>query len=98
MNSRLTPAMVFLMSAATGLAVASNYYAQPLLHIIGEQFQVSNAATGSIVTIAQLSYAVGLMLLVPLGDILERRRLIVFMTALSAGGLLISANAPSLAG
>ncbi|WP_331456656.1 MFS transporter [Bordetella pseudohinzii] len=88
--------MVFLMSAATGLAVASNYYAQPLLHIIGEQFQVSNAATGSIVTIAQLSYAVGLMLLVPLGDILERRRLIVFMTALSAGGLLISANAPSL--
>ncbi len=96
MTSRLTPAMVLLMSVATGLAVASNYYAQPLLHIIGEQFQVSNAATGSIVTIAQLSYAVGLMLLVPLGDILERRRLIVFMTALSAAGLLISANAPSL--
>lgn len=88
--------MVFLMSVATGLAVASNYYAQPLLHIIGEQFQVSNAATGSIVTIAQLSYAVGLVLLVPLGDIVERRRLIVFMTALSAAGLLISANASGI--
>ncbi|EWM46012.1 MFS transporter [Bordetella holmesii] len=88
--------MVFLMSVATGLAVAGNYYAQPLLHIIGEQFQVSNATTGSIVTIAQLSYAVGLVLIVPLGDLVERRRLIVFMTALSAVGLLISASAPGI--
>lgn len=89
--------MVLLMALATGLAVASNYYAQPLLHTIGAQFHLSEAGSGSIVTIAQLSYAAGLMLLVPLGDRFERRRLIVLMTALSAGGLLISAFAPNIA-
>lgn len=88
--------MVLLMALATGLAVASNYYAQPLLHTIGAQFHLTEAGSGSIVTIAQLSYAAGLMLLVPLGDRFERRRLIVLMTALSAGGLLISAFAPNI--
>ncbi|WP_313624366.1 MFS transporter [Achromobacter sp.] len=85
------------MSVATGLAVASNYYAQPLLHTISQQFAISNAAAGAIVTTAQLSYAVGLMLLVPLGDMFERRSLIVLMTLLAAGGLLVSAFATSLA-
>ncbi|WP_313702701.1 MFS transporter [Achromobacter sp.] len=85
------------MSVATGLAVASNYYAQPLLHTIGQQFSISNAAAGAIVTTAQLSYAVGLMLLVPLGDMFESRSLIVLMNLLSAGGLLISAFSTSIA-
>ncbi|MGE8669179.1 MAG: MFS transporter [Achromobacter mucicolens] len=85
------------MSVATGLAVASNYYAQPLLHTIGQQFSISNAAAGTIVTTAQLSYAVGLMLLVPLGDMFERRALIVLMNLLAAGGLLISAFASNIA-
>ncbi|MDH0685434.1 MULTISPECIES: MFS transporter [Achromobacter] len=84
------------MSVATGLAVASNYYAQPLLHTIGQQFSISNATAGTIVTTAQLSYAVGLMLLVPLGDMFERRSLIVLMNLLSAGGLLISAFSTSI--
>lgn len=72
----LTAPVILLMSVATGLAVASNYYAQPLLHTIGQQFSLSNAAAGAIVTTAQLSYALGLMLLVPLGDMFERRSLI----------------------
>jgi predicted MFS family arabinose efflux permease len=93
----LTAPIVLLMSVATGLAVASNYYAQPLLHTIGEQFSLSTAAAGAIVTTAQLSYAVGLMLLVPLGDMFERRSLIVLMSLLSSGSLLISAFAPNIA-
>lgn len=93
----LTAPIILLMSVATGLAVASNYYAQPLLHTIGQQFSISNAAAGTIVTTAQLSYAVGLMLLVPLGDMFERRSLIVLMNLLSAGGLLISAFATNIA-
>ncbi len=93
----LTAPIILLMSVATGLAVASNYYAQPLLHTISQQFAISNAAAGAIVTTAQLSYAVGLMLLVPLGDMFERRSLIVLMTLLAAGGLLVSAFATSLA-
>jgi len=80
----LTAPIILLMSVATGLAVASNYYAQPLLHTIGQQFSISNAAAGAIVTTAQLSYAVGLMLLVPLGDMFERRSLIGLMNLLSA--------------
>ena len=92
----LTAPVILLMSVATGLAVASNYYAQPLLHTIGQQFSLSNAAAGSIVTVAQLSYAVGLLLLVPLGDMFERRGLIVLMTLLSAGGLLVSAFSPDI--
>ncbi|MBX9447140.1 MFS transporter [Dickeya chrysanthemi] len=92
----LTPALTLLMSAATGLAVASNYYAQPLLDAIAQAFSLSVNQAGFIVTAAQLGYACGLMFLVPLGDRFERRRLIVGMTLLAAGGMLITASAPSL--
>ncbi|MFM9434757.1 putative MFS family arabinose efflux permease [Janthinobacterium sp. CG_23.3] len=95
--ARLSSPIVLLMAVATGLTVASNYYAQPLLHTIGAQFGLSTAAAGSITTVAQLSYALGLILLVPLGDMLERRSLIVAMTILSACGLLMTALAPSFA-
>jgi len=93
----LTTPIILLMSAATGLIVASNYYMQPLLHTIGEQFGLSETAAGGIVTTAQLSYAAGLLLLVPLGDMIERRALITAMTALAAVGLLLSAFSNSLA-
>lgn len=92
----LSAPVILLMSVATGLVVASNYYAQPLLHTISQQFALSNAAAGSIVMIAQLSYALGLILLVPLGDLFERRGLIVSMTLLSSGSLLLSAFAPNI--
>jgi predicted MFS family arabinose efflux permease len=84
------------MAVATGIAVASNYYNQPLLHTIAEQFGLSFSQAGIIVTTAQVSYAIGLLLLVPLGDLLERRRLIVGMTVIAAVGLAISASAKSL--
>ncbi|WMJ71378.1 MFS transporter [Stenotrophomonas sp. 24(2023)] len=87
---------VLLMAFATGVAVASNYYAQPLLHTMAGQFGVPFGQIGIVVTAAQLSYAAGLILLVPLGDLFERRRLIVVMSLLSACGLVISALAPSL--
>lgn len=90
-NKSLTPALIILMSIATGLAVASNYYAQPLLETIASNFELSVSQAGFIVTAAQLGYAAGLMLIVPLGDMFERRRLIVLMTLLSAAGLLITA-------
>ncbi len=85
------------MSIATGLAVASNYYAQPLLDTIARNFSLSASSAGFIVTAAQLGYAAGLLFLVPLGDMFERRRLIVSMTLLAAGGMLITASSQSLA-
>jgi len=84
------------MAIATGLAVASNYYPQPLLETIARAFSLSVNQAGFIVTIAQLGYACGLMFIVPLGDMFERRNLIVLMTLLSAAGLLITAMAPTL--
>jgi predicted MFS family arabinose efflux permease len=93
----LSPALIALMSVATGLAVASNYYAQPLLETIARAFSLSAGQAGFIVTAAQLGYAAGLLFLVPLGDMFERRTLIVSMTLLSAGGMLITATSQSLA-
>jgi predicted MFS family arabinose efflux permease len=84
------------MSVATGLAVASNYYAQPLLDTIARAFNLSASSAGFIVTAAQLGYAAGLLFLVPLGDMFERRMLIVSMTLLAAGGMLITASSQSL--
>ena len=92
----LSPALILLMSVATGLAVASNYYAQPLLETIARAFSLSASSAGFIVTAAQLGYAAGLLFLVPLGDMFERRRLIVVMTLLAAGGMLITASSQSL--
>lgn len=92
----LSPALIVLMSVATGLAVASNYYAQPLLDTIAHHFSLSASSAGFIVTAAQLGYAAGLLFLVPLGDMFERRTLIVSMTLLAAGGMLITASSQSL--
>ncbi|HAV1868106.1 TPA: MFS transporter [Enterobacter hormaechei subsp. steigerwaltii] len=92
----LSPALILLMSVATGLAVASNYYAQPLLDTIARAFDLSASSAGFIVTAAQLGYAAGLLFLVPLGDMFERRMLIVSMTLLAAGGMFITASSQSL--
>ncbi len=92
----LSPALILLMSVATGLAVASNYYAQPLLDTIARAFNLSASSAGFIVTAAQLGYAAGLLFLVPLGDMFERRMLIVSMPLLAAGGMLITASSQSL--
>ncbi|KOC87552.1 MFS transporter [Winslowiella iniecta] len=93
----LSPALVALMSVATGLSVACNYYVQPLLETIARNFDLSVNQAGFIVTTAQLGYAAGLLLLVPLGDMLERRGLIVVMSLLAAGGMVITALSSSLA-
>lgn len=92
----LSPSLILLMSIATGLTVASNYYAQPLLDTIARNFSLSASTAGFIVTAAQLGYAAGLLFLVPLGDMFERRMLIVSMTLLAAGGMLITASSQSL--
>jgi len=91
----LSRGLTLLMATATGLTVASNYYAQPLLRTIAAEFSLDTGYAGLIVIAAQLSYGAGLFFLVPLGDLLEQRRLVVVMTLLSAVGLLLSWAAPS---
>ena len=86
---------VALMAVATGLTVASLYYAQPLLDDIRVDLKLSVPGAGLIVTASQLGYALGLLLLVPLGDLCERRGLVVFLTLGSGVALAGMAVAPS---
>jgi predicted MFS family arabinose efflux permease len=94
-HGRLKRGLVLVMAVATGLAVANNYYAQPLLPAIGKELHLSAAVAGLMVTVAQAGYAVGLVLLLPLGDLLERRHLIVVLSLATAGGLVWLGASPS---
>ncbi|MFB9378430.1 MFS transporter [Kineococcus gynurae] len=85
------------MAVATGLTVGGNYVNQPLLDLFARTFGVSEAAAGVSVTVAQVAYGIGLLLLVPLGDVLERRRLLTVLTLLAAAGHAVAALSPDLA-
>ncbi|MEV4840518.1 MFS transporter [Nonomuraea sp. NPDC049486] len=89
----LSHGLLLLMSVATGLAVAGNYFAQPLLDLIGRELGLGPSMAALTVTAAQAGYALGLILLVPLGDLVERRRLAVSLYAATAVFLLVSATA-----
>ncbi|MFF2729953.1 MFS transporter [Streptomyces sp. NPDC058008] len=95
-RSPLSRAMVLLLAVTCGAAVANIYYAQPLLPVVSQALGVSESAGGLIVTASQIGYALSLGLLVPLGDVLERRRLVSGLLALSAVALLGAAASPSL--
>lgn len=86
----ITTWLLMLMAITTGIAVASNYYAQPLLRTLSNYFSVTETVAATLVTAAQLSYALGLVFITPLGDILERKRLIVILMLFSTVGLIIS--------
>ena len=89
--------MVLLLATTCGAAVANNYYVQPLLPTIAAAFGVSEATAGLLVTAGQVGYAVGLALLVPLGDLLERRRLISRLLVITAVAEALAAAAPTFA-
>jgi predicted MFS family arabinose efflux permease len=91
----LPSSLVLLMAVACGAAVANIYYAQPLLSTIARDFSISDGTAGLLVTASQVGYAAGLVLLVPLGDLLERRRLITRILLLTALALAATAAAPS---
>ncbi len=91
----MTRALTILLAVAGGAAVGNLYWAQPLLEVIGHDLHVGSGAGGWLVTLTQLGYAVGILLVVPLGDILDRRRLIPVMFLCSAVALTLCAIAPT---
>jgi predicted MFS family arabinose efflux permease len=88
---------VLVLAVACGATVANLYYAQPLLDVIARDFGVSPAAAGLLVTASQIGYAAGLVLLVPLGDLLDRRRMVPRMLLVTGAALALAAVAPSFA-
>jgi predicted MFS family arabinose efflux permease len=83
------------MAVACGAAAANIYYAQPLLGTIARDFSVSDGTAGLLVTASQVGYAAGLVALVPLGDLLERRSLITRIMLITAVALAATAASPS---
>lgn len=87
---------ILLLAAACGLVVANLYYAQPLIGPISASLGLAPEAAGLIVTMAQIGYGVGLLLIVPLGDLVENRRLVITaiaFSALSLAGAAVSTSA-----
>ncbi|GIP14707.1 MFS transporter [Paenibacillus montaniterrae] len=87
----VSPALIFILAAACGIIAANLYYAQPLIGSIGSTIGLSSGATALIVTLTQIGYGIGLLFIVPLGDILENRKLILSLLLITAVVLTIAA-------
>jgi predicted MFS family arabinose efflux permease len=94
-GSSLTRSALLLFAVAAGVSVANVYFAQPLLDELSIQFGFDTASAGLVVTVTQIGYALGLFLIVPLGDWLDRRRLVLSQLALSALALIVVSFATS---
>lgn len=94
-KSPLSGAVVLLFAIACGLSVANVYYAQPLLDAMAMTFSMDAATVGIVISLTQVGYGVGLLLLVPLGDLLNRRYLIVCQMLLSTCAVLLVALSSS---
>lgn len=88
--------LVLLLATGAALAVASLYYSQPMLGVLGTDLGASTAAVGLVPTLTQLGYALGILLLAPLGDRYDRRRIILAKAAALVGALLLAGLSPSI--
>jgi predicted MFS family arabinose efflux permease len=96
-GSRAGVSLVPLLAVASGTAVAGNYFLQPLLALVGADLRADVGTLGAVASVALLGYALGLLLVVPLGDVVDRRPLVVGMLAITTAALAGAALAPSVA-
>lgn len=75
----LTPRLTWIMAIASGVSIANIYYIQPLLSLMSKDYGVTESAVGLVATMTQLGLALGLLLILPLADIVEKKRLILTM-------------------
>ena len=87
--------LTFLFAVAAGAAVGNLYWAQPLLDLVADDLRTSTASAGWLVTTTQLGYALGILLVVPLGDVTNRRKLVPAALVAAAVALGLCAIAPS---
>lgn len=90
-ESNIPTWLTLLLAAACGVIVANLYYAQPLVGVISSSIGLSANSSGLIVTLTQIGYVVGLLFIVPMGDIVENRKLVVASLLLTGVALAITA-------
>lgn len=95
-SGRLPPSLVLLLATGAGVSVAALYYSQPMLGDLGADIGASTHVVGFVPTLTQLGYAIGILLLAPLGDRYDRRRIILLKAAALVLALLLAAAAPSI--
>ena len=76
-NQGIPASLLALMAVATGLSVANCYYNQPLLGSMAKDFAVSDFSASMVATLTQIGYVVGLVFVIPLGDLVSRKKLIL---------------------
>ncbi|MGG2097536.1 MFS transporter [Acinetobacter haemolyticus] len=89
-------ALLWFMATACGLCAGANYYSQPLIHSIQQYFAVTEGQAALTVTFAQVSYALGLLFIVPMGDVVNKTKFIPLLMCLCALGLFVSAFSVNL--
>lgn len=95
-NLGIPAPLLALMTVATGLSVANCYYNQPLLGSMVKDFAVSDFSASMVATLTQLGYVAGLVFVIPLGDLVSRKRLILTNYIVSSCALFAIALAPNI--
>lgn len=93
---KLSPRLVLFLAAAAGLGVAPLYYSQPMLGVLAADIGATPRLIGFVPMLAQLGYALGILLLAPLGDRFDRRSVIFAKAAALSAALVMAALAPSI--
>jgi len=94
-TSLLSTARMLLFAFAAGAMIANMYYLQPILSLVARTFGIPVSTSGLIVSCTQLGYTLGILMVVPLGDVLARRRLLTVMFVVNACALLAAALSPN---
>jgi predicted MFS family arabinose efflux permease len=92
----LTPLILWIMTITTGFVVANIYYNQPLLNDIAKSYHINSAKAGQVAVFTQIGYALGLLFIVPLGDMFERRKLMLIDFVFMVTSLLVAAWSPTI--
>ncbi|WP_116121469.1 MFS transporter [Paraburkholderia sp. BL6669N2] len=88
---------ILLFAVTAGVMMANLYYVQPLLATVATAFGHATTTAGYLVTFTQAGYAVGVLLIVPVGDVLDRRKMLSFMLIVNAGALAVAALSQNFA-
>lgn len=92
----LTNKLIWIMAIASGVSIANIYYIQPLLSLMAKDYGVTESAVGLVATMTQVGLAFGLLFILPLADIIEKKRLILTINVAAIITLVVIYLAPNL--